>query len=216
MKLLSCVPFYATCTACGKEHKLADYHAQYLLSELPNLPAEQQFACYKICDCGMLVYRNLEGLFSFISPMAKLKSPQYQEILREPNETLRKLKANEFWFDTKTSVYGWLQYARCFYDAGDIEKEQECLYKAIRMMEENPPKVHMQVSPGLLANVSTGWYQFRNEDILVDLYRRTRQWDKAMTMIREERNKTVDFQQARMDVLNYQETLIAEHIDEPK
>lgn len=168
------------CPKCSQTHELTLYDTKYLLDGTPALPMTKLLERIHICDCGMLV-APVEY------PIAIMNNPGYKEGLFQPDPILRKL-------DLLISATGDLSaltyYAQYYNEIGDADKEKQALLQAIEALESGEDRRALAVPAGQFMSLHTNYSMHQyTEDRLIDLYRRTKQYEKAKILIKQRREK---------------------------
>lgn len=199
-----CQYFTTKCPNCGKEHNLTFHYFTWRLDGTPNIPMTKRMESLSVCECGMLVSHIALSTHFF-------QTQAYKDALQEEDLVLRKLKAWSVLLNSDYSLH--LFYAHYYRECNDNANEQLCLKKAIDVIEQGVDNVTLRVLPKDCPQVRFQSEHFMTpEDRLVDLYRRTSQWDKALALIRQLRNKEYFVTpNAKFAILDYEEKLIKAH-----
>lgn len=196
-----CQYITAKCPHCGKEYTLPFYNFKWRLDGTPDLPMAKRMESLEICECGMLV-SNVALSTRFFN------APEYQFALQETDPVLRKLKAWSVLLNGDAGLH--MFYAHHYRECGNAEDEQIELCKAIDTIERGIDNATLRVFPKDCPQVKFKSEHFMTpEDRLVDLYRRTAQWDKALVLIQQLRTKEYTVRpNAKFAILDYEERLI--------
>lgn len=168
------------CPKCGKMHELMLHHTKYLLDGTPALPMTKLLERIHVCDCGMLI-TPVE--YSIVI----MNNPRYTEGLSQSDPILRKL-------DLLISATGDLSaltyYAQYYNEIGDADKEKQALLRAIEALESGKDRMTLIVPANQFSSLHTNYPMHQYvEDRLIDLYRRTKQYEKAKILIKQRREK---------------------------
>lgn len=189
------------CPNCEKEHQIPMHQAKWRLDGTPDMSIVDMMSAFVFCECGMLVSYPPFSTCHFTKP-------SYQTALQEPDIVLRTLKAWEILTNYADGLY--TLYAHYYHECGQFEDERMALLQAIDTIKRGGDPSAITLDASECANAKfTGTYFMSAEDRLVDLYRRTEQWDKALTTIQELRNQKYMVQPiAKFMVLDQQERWI--------
>lgn len=198
-----CEYFTAKCPNCGTEYTLPFYSFQWRLDGTPDIPMAKRMESFEVCECGMLVTHDAIAT-------SRLISEEYTNVLQQPDITMQKLKMLHALTHDESI---WLWCAHHSHECGNAEQEGALMQKAIEAIIHKQDRKVLRIQHTELASMSLDTeYIMYPEDRLVDLYRQTKQWDKALQTIQELRHQEYGaYPHARFAVLNLQEKLIKTH-----
>jgi hypothetical protein len=198
-----CETAVVRCDNCHKEYALPFYQFKWCLDGTPKIPITQRLQSFHICECGMLV--TGETL-----PTHVLQLPEYEQALRRTDMNLRKLDAL-YCITRDESI--WLWYAHYLNEQNNEEATQHYLNKAIEAIINNTDHKTIQIFPDDFDGVKLeDALDLQPQDRLVDLYRQTKQWEKALQLINTLRNQPYPFHpHERFAFLKREERLICAH-----
>ena len=178
MGLFNNTKIQLACPNCGKEHDLVFHNVTHLYLDCsPAIPMSQFAQRIVICtECGLVYF--LEDLW-LLDPEGAVSQPEYQEALKAEylNDAEKKLVLMELLYEFE---FVPLYRAHLYRECNDTAKEQEWLNIAIKNIEDGVDTVVDAYTQQELHNLSFhGELYVSPEMRLIDLYRRTRQFDKA-------------------------------------
>lgn len=166
------------CPNCGKEHDLMFHNVtHFYLDCSPAIPMSQFAQRIAICtECGLVYF--LEDLW-LLDPEKAVSQPKYQEALKAEylNDAEKKLVLMGLLYEFE---FVPLYRAHLYRECNDTAKEQEWLHIAIKDIEDGVDEVEDAYTKQEFRNLSfCGELYVSPEMRLIDLYRRTGQFDKA-------------------------------------
>lgn len=166
------------CPNCGKEHDLVFYNVPHLYLDCsPAIPMSRLAQRIAICtECGLVYLLEDEWL---LDAEGAVSQPKYQEALKAEymNDAEKKLVLLGLLYEFE---FVPLYRAHLYRECHDTAKEQAWLNIAIKNIEDGVDTVHVAYANQEFRNLSFyGELYVSPEMRLIDLYRRTRQFDKA-------------------------------------
>ncbi len=198
-----CQYIIAKCPNCGKEYTLPFYDFKWRLDGTPDLPMAKRMESFEVCECGMLVAHDAIAT-------TRLTSKEHNDALQQKDITVRKLKVLHALTHDESL---WLWCAHYYQECGDEEQMNVFLNKAIDAILNQQDRKVLRMPYTELSRIPLNTeYIMYPEDRLVDLYRQTKQWGKALQVIQKLRQQEYGaYPYARFAVLNLQENLIKAH-----
>lgn len=174
-------PIMVKCPNCGKEHLLAVFECKWLLDGMPAIPTTEWAKCLTVCKCGMLVTKV------DFSP-SSMQQPEYQEALKEPDSFVRLWKL--FYVLNGQDAHALVQIANYYREREQYGLEREYLCKAIESMKRGGNETWEDIYEGQFENLKIRHSMtVMEEHHLIDAYRRIADWDAALKLIQQERQR---------------------------
>lgn len=189
------------CPCCGRQHRISYFDCKWRLDGTPAIPMATFLNAFVVCQCGMLV-SNM-GFEPNI-----MNSESYKQILNDNRNELQKLKLIQIANGNDATMY--IYTANYYHEQGDFDKEQEMLSAAIKAMESGAGNAWETIAPNSFLSIKTKTpIDIGRAEKMIDVYRRMKCWDLALSLIEKERNRL--YQADASDIFVYlgkQEQLI--------
>ena len=199
------------CPNCGQEYIIpAHQYDKHYLDGMYTMPISKMMEMAVVCSkCGLLhSTQDLSGIWKTQHKTAEYKAAMDKVYL---NDTERKLA---LWDALSHSVDLVMYWAHYYNEINDVHSEQQMLHKAIQYIESKKDNYAAQYNLHEFAALHHyyGIFAMTPEVRLVDLYRRTSQWEKAIAQIDMLRQKTYVVEPDALFVyLDLEEKLVQKH-----
>lgn len=187
------------CPLCGHEHAINVYnYTGFYLDGMHNLPVSKAMEMMVVCTACGLLYSAEDREINW---RVRLRSQEYQQALSKqyPSVTEQKLA---LWDVLLHREYMPMYYAHYYREIGDREKEQVALQDAITAILSGKDNAKYNMHGIKWVNFNCVGQIVLTPDVrLVDLYRRTKQWDKALQQI--EKVRTMEYMVTPYELFEY-------------
>lgn len=187
------------CPVCGCEHTVNVHHyTGFYMDGMHNLPVSKAMEMMVVCTtCGLLY--SAEDLA--INWKEKLQSKEYQQALAKQYPSLTEQKL-ALWDALLHGKYMPMYYAHYYHEIGNTLNEQKALRTAIDAINTRVDTDKYHVNGKDIVNFRDAGLILMTPDVrLVDLYRRTQQWDAALTQI--EKLRSMEYMVTPYTLLSY-------------